>query len=86
MKDEAPAGAEKGYKYNTIVVPQEAALVIEFGERKDTPRNVIKYTAGSKEIRITVSGVEYSPGMAEVFAGSKDTRTMTFPNTVREVR
>lgn len=86
MKDEAPAGAEKGYKWNTIVVPQGATLVIEFGERKDAPRNAIKYTAGRKETTITVSGVEYSPDIAEVSAGSRDTRTMTFPNTVREVR
>ena len=86
MKDEVVAGAEKGYKWNTIVVPQGATLIIEFGERKDAPRNVIKYAAGRKEIRITVSGVEYGSDMAEVFAGSRDARTMTFPNTVREVR
>ena len=41
---------------------------------------------GRQELRITVSGAEFSRDARTVFGGPGDIRTMVFPNTVRAVR
>ena len=44
---------------NVVQVPRRSANIRDLDEIKRAPRNQIRYTAGKKEVRTTVSGIEY---------------------------
>lgn len=69
-----------------IEVPRRTAGVRDLGKTKTVPRNRITYAVGEGGTRAAVSGTEFSRDMNKIFGGSDDTRTLTFPETVRIIQ
>ena len=69
-----------------VHVPRRTANVRELDEIKTVPRSMIRYSAGKKELRIRISGVEFGRDMKIVFGGPDDIRTVIFPTMVKSIR
>ena len=69
-----------------VEVPHRSASVRDLDETKAVPRNMIRYSAGKREPRACISGVEFGRDMKEIFGGPDDIRTMIFPKMVRTIR
>ena len=69
-----------------IEVPRRTASVRDLGKTKTVPRNRITYAVGERGTMTTISGTEFSRDMNKIFGGSDDTRTLTFPETVRIIQ
>ena len=69
-----------------VRVPRKTANVRDLDEVKRDLRNQIRYTAGKKEVRTTVAGIEYDQCMRKIFGGPDDIRTIIFSEGVRTIR
>ena len=69
-----------------VVVPHRTANVRDLDEMKTVPRSMIRYSAGKKELRTCISGVEFGRDMKIVFGGPDDIRTVIFPTMVQSIR
>ena len=96
MKDEACGKIERGWDEERvgyacrdgkfIGVPHKSANIRDLNEVKKDLRNQIRYIAGKKEVRTTVSGVKYDHCMRKIFGGPDDIRTIIFSEGVRTIR
>ena len=96
MKDETHERTERGWDDECegyacrdgkfIWVPHKSANIRDLNEVKRALRNQIRYTAGRKEVRTTVSGIEYDQYTTKIFGGPDDIRTIIFPKMLRTVR
>ena len=69
-----------------IEVPRRSASVRELDKTKTVRRNMIRYSAGKREPRACISGVEFGRDMKMVFGGPDDIRTIIFPKMVKIIR
>lgn len=69
-----------------IETMHRTASVRDLGKTKTVPRNRITYAVGEGGTMTTVSGTKFSRDMNKIFGGSDDTRTLTFPETVRIIQ
>ena len=69
-----------------IKVPHRSANVRDLDQTKSVRRNMIRYSAGKKELRTCISGVEFGRDMKKIFGGPDDIRTIIFPKMIRTIR
>lgn len=96
MNDKETEGTARGWEDgresymcrdgNPIDVLHKSANVRDLDAVKSVPGSQIRYAASGKEIRITVSGVEFCRCMTEVLGGSDGITTLIFPDIIRSIR
>ena len=70
----------------SIEIPHRNASVRQLNSIKISPRNRITYKVNERDMKATVSGVEFDRDMRNIFGGPDGIRTMIFPTMVRTVR
>ena len=69
-----------------VRVPHRSAKVRDLDGMKIILRNCIRYTAGKKEIHVTVSCTGFDSSVTKIFGNPDNIKTMSFPKTVRAIK